>query len=52
MDSVKHNIVDAVAQAYHTVYYVNGTECDVTDRQRTAQVEVGVSTEHTHTHTH
>ena len=42
IDSVKNNIGSAVAQAYHTVYYVNGTDCDITQKPRTAQVDVSV----------
>lgn len=37
---MKNNIVDGVPIAYHSVYYVNGSECDLTGKQRMAVAKV------------
>ena len=40
ISSVKGNIKNAYAMAYHAVYYANGTKCDVTGYPRTAIAKV------------
>lgn len=40
ISSVKSNIKNAYAMAYHAVYYANGTKCDVTGYPRTAVAKV------------
>ena len=42
LDSLKDSLAGAMPRAYHTMYYVNGTECDITHQPRAVQVEVGV----------
>lgn len=53
LNSLKDNTVGAMTRAYHSVYYVNGTECDITHKPRSARVEVReIHVPHTRTHTH
>ena len=42
LDSFKDSLAGAMPRAYHTMFYVNGTECDITHQSRAAQVEVRV----------
>ena len=40
MESLKDNLDGSQARAYHSIYFVNGTECDITHQPRTTKVEV------------
>ena len=42
LESFKGNMVQSLTQAFHTVLFVNGTECDITGLPRSARVEVCV----------
>jgi protein OS-9 len=40
LDSFRDNLVGSKTTAFHSVYYVNGTECDITRQPRSARVEL------------
>ena len=42
LDSYKDNLVGSQISAFHSVYFVNGTECDITQKPRSAKVDVCV----------